>query len=100
MNDRTTKKKEEERHADLFFIHTKKKALRCLKNKPGTVNPPDMTIMTRKTALNNVELVYVKSDVPFMASVFIVKRTPVATLIATLKREHILPKEETLAQCK
>ncbi|KAI8378733.1 PINIT domain-containing protein [Choanephora cucurbitarum] len=73
-------------------------ALRCLKNKPGTVNPPDMTIMTRKTALNNVELVYVKSDVPFMASVFIVKRTPVATLIATLKREHILPKEETLAQ--
>ncbi|KAI8327832.1 PINIT domain-containing protein [Blakeslea trispora] len=70
--------------------------LRCLKNKPGTVNPPDVTIMTRKTALNTIELVYVNSDVPFMASVFIVKRTPVPTLIGTLKRDHVMPKEETL----
>ncbi|RCH92921.1 SUMO ligase siz1 [Rhizopus stolonifer] len=70
--------------------------LRCLKNKPGTVNPPDLTIMTRKSALNNVELVYVSSDTPFIASAYIVERTPVITLIQTLRRERVLPKEKVL----
>ncbi|OAC99846.1 MIZ-type zinc finger transcription factor [Mucor lusitanicus CBS 277.49] len=70
--------------------------LRCLKGKPGTVNPPDLTIMTRKHALNNVELIYINSEVPFIASVYLVERTPVAKLIQTMKEERLVTKEQVL----
>ncbi|CAO0801892.1 unnamed protein product [Mucor circinelloides] len=70
--------------------------LRCLKGKPGTVNPPDLTIMTRKQALNNVELIYINSDVPFIASIYLVERTPVAKLIQTMKEERLVTKEQVL----
>ncbi|KAI8636232.1 PINIT domain-containing protein [Parasitella parasitica] len=70
--------------------------LRCLKGKPGTVNPPDLTIMTRKQALNNVELVYINSDIPFIASVYLVERTPVAQLIQIMKEKRLMTKEEVL----
>ncbi|GAN07469.1 conserved hypothetical protein [Mucor ambiguus] len=70
--------------------------LRCLKGKPGTVNPPDLTIMTRKQALNNVELIYINSEVPFIASVYLVERTPVAKLIQTMKEKRLVTKEQVL----
>ncbi|KAK4512606.1 uncharacterized protein ATC70_003309 [Mucor velutinosus] len=68
--------------------------LRCLKGKPGTVNPPDLTIMTRKHALNNVELIYINSEVPFIASVYLVERTPVAKLIQIMREERLVTKEQ------
>ncbi|CEP10588.1 hypothetical protein [Parasitella parasitica] len=74
--------------------------LRCLKGKPGTVNPPDLTIMTRKHALNNVELVYISSEIKYIASVYLVERTPVAQLIQTMKEKRFVTKEEVLEKCK
>lgn len=74
--------------------------LRCLKGKPGTVNPPDLSIMIRKQALNNVELVYINSDVPFIASVYLVERTPVAQLIKIMKEKRMVTKEQVLEKCK
>ncbi|KAI9480856.1 MAG: PINIT domain-containing protein [Benjaminiella poitrasii] len=70
--------------------------LRCLKGKPGTVNPPDLSIMIRKQAVNNVELVYVNSDTPFIAGVYIVERTSVNTLIDKMREERFITKEEVL----
>jgi hypothetical protein len=71
-----------------------------LKGKPGTVNPPDLTIMTRKQALNNVELIYINSDVPFIASIYLVERTAVAQLIQTMKEKRLMTKEKVLEKCK
>ncbi|KAI8083785.1 PINIT domain-containing protein [Thamnidium elegans] len=70
--------------------------IRCLKGKPGTVNPPDLSVMSKKTAQNNLELIYINSSFPFIASVYIVERTPVQHLIDILKKERILSKEEVL----
>ncbi|GAA5796224.1 hypothetical protein HPULCUR_001594 [Helicostylum pulchrum] len=72
--------------------------IRCLKGKPGTVNPPDLSVMSKKTAQNNLELIYINSSFPFIASVYIVERTPVQHLIDILKKERILSKEEVLRQ--
>lgn len=56
--------------------------------------------MTRKQALNNVELIYINSDVPFIASVYLVERTPVAKLIQTMKEERLVTKEQVLEKRK
>ncbi|KAI7895266.1 PINIT domain-containing protein [Mucor mucedo] len=71
-------------------------SLRCLKSKPGTVNPPDLSIMIRKSAQNNIELIYINSEFPFIASAYIVERTPVQTLIDTMKSTRVLSKEQVL----
>ncbi|KAI7899506.1 PINIT domain-containing protein [Cokeromyces recurvatus] len=70
--------------------------LRCLKGKPGTVNPPDLSVMMRKQAINNVELVYINSDTPYIASIYIVERTPVPTLIDIMKEKRFVTKEKIL----
>lgn len=56
--------------------------------------------MTRKQALNNVELIYINSDVPFIASIYLVERTPVAKLIQTMKEERLVTKEQVLEKRK
>jgi hypothetical protein len=71
-----------------------------LKGKPGTVNPADLTIMTRKQALNSVELVYINCDTPFIGSVYITERTPVNRLIQIMKETRVLPKEQVLQKCE
>jgi hypothetical protein len=56
--------------------------------------------MTRKQAMNNVELVYINSDTPYIASVYITERTPVNHLIQVLKESRVVPKEQVLQKCK
>ncbi|KAG1158458.1 hypothetical protein G6F37_005781 [Rhizopus arrhizus] len=63
--------------------------LRVLKNKPGTVNPPDITIMTRKKDTNRVELVYGSINQSYIAGIFIVKRTPIQAIINEIKKRRI-----------
>ncbi|CAO3655837.1 unnamed protein product [Mucor hiemalis] len=70
--------------------------LRCLKGKPGTVNPPDLSIMSKKHAQNHIELVYINSDVSFIAGAYIVERTPVQSLIEVMKKTRVLSKEEVI----
>lgn len=70
--------------------------LRCLKGKPGTVNPPDLSIMSKKHAQNHIELVYINSDVSFIAGAYIVERTPVQSLIDIMKKTRVLSKEDVL----
>lgn len=73
--------------------------LRCLKGKPGTVNPPDITIMTRKRELNVIDLVYINNPQQFIATVFLVKRTTISELIDIMKQDSVLSKEEVLEKC-
>ncbi|KAG1050575.1 hypothetical protein G6F43_007166 [Rhizopus delemar] len=63
--------------------------LRVLKNKPGTVNPPDITIMTRKKDTNRVELVHGSISQSYIAGIFIVKRTPIQAIINEIKKRRI-----------
>ncbi|KAG1561301.1 hypothetical protein G6F49_001936 [Rhizopus delemar] len=70
-------------------------SLRGIKNRPGTVNPPDLTVMTKKQSFNNVELVYYNTDSPYIAGIYIVRRIPIPALINTMKERRI-PKEMTL----
>lgn len=74
--------------------------MRCIKGKPGTVNPPDVSIMSKKHAQNSIELVYINSGGPFIASAYIVERTPVQTLIEDMKKNRVLTKESVLEKCK
>ncbi|KAI9361965.1 hypothetical protein BD770DRAFT_425651 [Pilaira anomala] len=72
--------------------------LRCLKGRPGTVNPPDLSIMSKKNAVNNLELIYINSSFPFIASVYMVERTPVQYLIDAMKTYRVYSKEHVLKQ--
>lgn len=56
--------------------------------------------MSKKHAQNNVELVYINSESSFVASAFIVERTPVQTLIETMKKTRVLSKETVLEKSK
>ncbi|CEG63322.1 hypothetical protein RMATCC62417_00485 [Rhizopus microsporus] len=69
--------------------------LRGLRNRPGTVNPPDLTVMIKKHALNNVELVYINSESAYIAGIYMVKRTPISTLLEGMNQREI-PKERVL----
>lgn len=71
-----------------------------MKGKPGTVNPPDLSIMSKKHAQNHIELVYINSDVSFIAGAYIVERTPVQTLIDIMKKTRVLSKEDVLLKSK
>lgn len=56
--------------------------------------------MIRKSAQNNIELIYINSDYPFIASAYVVERTPVQTLIETMKSTRVLSKEQVLKKRK
>jgi hypothetical protein len=55
--------------------------------------------MTRKQAVNNVELVYINNDSPYIAGIYIVERTNVPQLIQTMKDSRLLSKEDVLEKC-
>lgn len=56
--------------------------------------------MSKKHAQNNVELIYINSNTPFIASAYIVERTPVQSLIDKMKTSKVLTKEKVLEKCK
>jgi hypothetical protein len=53
--------------------------------------------MTHKKAINDVKLVYINNENPFIACPYLVKRTPVAELIHMIQ---VLPKEKVLEKRK
>ncbi|KAG1454870.1 hypothetical protein G6F56_007216 [Rhizopus delemar] len=64
-------------------------ALRGLKNKPGTVNPPDLTVLMRKGGLNSIEFVYCNTDVAYLCALYMVQRTPISALINSMTEKQI-----------
>lgn len=56
--------------------------------------------MSKKNAVNNLELIYINSSFPFIASVYMVERTPVQQLIDAMKTYRVYSKEHVLKQCK
>jgi hypothetical protein len=56
--------------------------------------------MSKKHAQNLVELVYINSEASYIASAYVVERTPVQTLIETMKKTRVLSKEKVLEKSK
>lgn len=56
--------------------------------------------MSKKHAQNHIELVYINSDVSFIAGAYIVERTPVQSLIDIMKKTRVLSKEDVLLKSK
>ncbi|CAO3611857.1 unnamed protein product [Cunninghamella echinulata] len=77
-------------------------AVRGMKNKPGTANPPDITRWCRVQSddKNSLTLLYANTDRPFIGSIELVKRHPVSEIVDTLKSSKVLSKEETLQRLK
>ncbi|CAO3695533.1 unnamed protein product [Rhizopus stolonifer] len=76
-------------HQITFYCCKANAALRGLKNKPGTVNPPDLTVLMRKGGLNSIEFVYYNTDVAYLCALYMVQRTPISALINSMTEKQI-----------
>ncbi|KAG0168872.1 SUMO ligase siz1 [Apophysomyces sp. BC1034] len=74
--------------------------LRGLRNKPGTVTPPDLTHMCRTDQTNTIELVYANTSKTYIAQVGIVKHESVQILVERMNDNKKLPKETVLQKLK
>ncbi|KAI8976978.1 PINIT domain-containing protein [Pilobolus umbonatus] len=73
-------------------------SLKGLKGRPGTVNPADITVMSRKTSLNRVELLYMNTECQYVITIALVKRVAIPSLIQRLMNENRVSKEAVLAK--
>ncbi|KAG0377776.1 SUMO ligase siz1 [Mortierella sp. AD032] len=72
--------------------------LRGMKNKPGTVSPANITRLCRLEAAeyNKVEFIYANSTKRYYASVNLVKKASVSTIVEEIERGKFLSKEQML----
>ncbi|KAF8947605.1 SUMO ligase siz1 [Haplosporangium gracile] len=72
--------------------------LRGMKNKPGTVSPANITRLCRldPAEYNKVEFIYANSPKRYYASVNLVKKSSVATIVEEIERGKFLSKEQML----
>ncbi|KAI8880480.1 hypothetical protein K501DRAFT_224749 [Backusella circina FSU 941] len=75
-------------------------ALRCIKGKPGTIHPADLTTGINKTGPNRAELLYVQTHQQFVAAIYIVERKTIESFIEEMKRSGQLSKERVLEKLK
>jgi hypothetical protein len=74
--------------------------LRCIKGKPGTIHPADLSTGIAKTGSNNVELIYVQTHQQFVAAIYVVERKTITSFIEEMKRAGRLTKDKVLEKCK
>ncbi|RUS30902.1 PINIT domain-containing protein [Jimgerdemannia flammicorona] len=75
--------------------------LRGLKNKPGTVNPPDITPLCRMDrSVNKVEFVYANTSKRYLAAIQLVKRNTVESIVEKIKSNKFVTREEVLKKMR
>lgn len=72
--------------------------LRGIKNRPGTVNPADLTerAILMGGVNNKVDIIYQDSKQPYMALVYLVQKFTVDQLVEKVKKRGLISKESTL----
>ncbi|KAF9929783.1 SUMO ligase siz1 [Linnemannia zychae] len=72
--------------------------LRGMKNKPGTVSPANITRLCRlePAEYNKVEFIYANSTKRYYASVNLVKKSSVNSIVAEIERGKFLSKDQML----
>jgi len=72
--------------------------LRGIKNKPGTINPPDITpqIIFMPSVTNKVDITFAESKNSYTVTIYLVEKFTVAQLVEKIRRKGMLSKEGTL----
>lgn len=72
--------------------------LRGIKNKPGTINPPDITsqaIIIQGVA-NKVDVTFAESKSAYTLTVYLVEKNTVPVLVDKIRKRGFISKEATL----
>ena len=72
--------------------------LRGIKNKPGTINPPDITsqaIIIQGVA-NKVDVTFAESKSAYTLTVYLVEKNTVPVLVDKIRKRGFISKESTL----
>jgi len=72
--------------------------LRGIKNKPGTVNPPDLTAQSilMQGVTNKVDVTFAESKSSFTVTVYLVEKMTVQQLVDKIQKRGPTSKEATL----
>lgn len=72
--------------------------LRGIKNKPGTVNPPDITphSILMQGVMNKIDVTFAESKSAFTVTVYLVEKLTVQQLVEKIRKKGQISKETTL----
>ena len=72
--------------------------LRGIENRPGTINPPDITaqIMMMRGVLNKIDVTFRGSKSAFTLTVYFVLKNTVRQLVEKIRKRGFISKEGTL----
>ena len=92
-------------HADIRCNGSSVQAnLRGIKNRPGTINPPDVTaqIMMMQGVQNKIDVTFSESKSAFTLTVYLVEKNTVVQLVEKIRKRGFISKEATLSKsmCK
>jgi hypothetical protein len=72
--------------------------LRGIKNKPGTINPPDITsqAIVIQGVANKVDVTFAESKSAYTLTVYLVEKNTVPGLVDKIRKRGFISKESTL----
>ena len=72
--------------------------LRGIKNKPGTINPPDITpsAILMQGVTNKVDVTFAESKSAYTLTVYLVEKNTVTGLVDKIRKKGYISKESTL----
>jgi E3 SUMO-protein ligase PIAS1 len=72
--------------------------LRGIKNKPGTINPPDLTqhAILMAGVTNKIDVTFAESKVAYSVLIYLVEKHTVAELVDKIKKKGFIAKDLTL----
>ena len=86
-------------HADIRCNGSSVQAnLRGIKNRPGTINPPDVTaqIIMMQGVQNKIDVTFEQSKSAFTITVYLVQKNTVGQLVEKIRKRGFISKEATL----
>jgi len=74
--------------------------VRGIKNKPGTINPPDLTAhaILHQGVPNKVDVTFAETKTAYTLTVYLVEKSTVQQLVEKIRKKGFLSKEATLSK--
>jgi E3 SUMO-protein ligase PIAS1 len=72
--------------------------LRGIKNKPGTINPPDLTgnAVLMPSVTNKIDVTFAETKSSYTLTVYLVEKMTVDQLVSKIRKKGFMSKEVTL----
>ena len=72
--------------------------VRGIKNKPGTINPPDLTAnaILIQGVLNKIDVTFAESKSSYTLTVYLVEKLTVSQLVEKIRKKGYISKDSTL----